>query len=240
MSHPNLQPNHPRKRTGGFTLIELMVVILIIGIIAGVLTVAVTGAFGKGRQSEAESTIRLLSASIDTFESTLGLYPPSSVEALGRALGVSATDPNSTNKGIEALVLALRGKALPTGALLSDNDFNRLRINTDDEGGSEVLTSDPTGVGGTLAAWELKDPWGNPFVYVNFQDEIGYGLDPVIEVIDGSGNRVEIDLEALKTALIDPATGVSAAPIYALWSFGPDGINDYGRGDDIVSWVKIK
>ncbi len=236
-----IQQSSPARRGGrrGLTLIELMVVILIIGIIAGVLTVAVTGAFGKGRDAEAQSTIRLLTAAIDSFEAQMRIYPPSSLDSLSQAIGQPATDPNTTNKGIEALVLALRGRALPSGALLQDDDFNRLRVNTDNADGGEIMTSDPTGAGGNMLAWELRDPWGNPFVYVNFQDEFNSLIDPIIEVIDGTGTQHDIDLQTLKDALIDPATGVSVAPIYALWSFGPDGINDYGKGDDVVSWTKL-
>jgi prepilin-type N-terminal cleavage/methylation domain-containing protein len=226
----------------GFTLVELMVVILIIALLAGVLGVAVVSVFGSGKKTEAESTIRMLSSAITSFETLNKTLPASSISALSMQYdpASAAMDFNATNKGIEALLYSLRAKGLSSGRLLSDEDFDRLRCNTDDEGGAELLAVDFLNAAGTPLLWEVRDPWGNPYVYVNFEDETGMvGLDPILSVMRDDKTIVEVDLQVLKDSLMDPVTGSSRAKRYALWSFGADGENNYGRGDDIVSWVKF-
>jgi len=228
----------------GFTLIELLVVILILSILAGVLGIAVVSVFGSGKKSEAEGTIKLLRAAIESFETHNRVIPSSSMVVLASLFPTpdssGVVDPNTTNKGIETLVYALRAKGLSSGKLLGDEDFDRLRCNTDSDGGAEVIAVNFLNIEGNPLAWEVKDPWGNPYVYVCFNDETTpIGLDPLIPLILADGSTVEIDLTILKEKLIDPDTGMSRARQYALWSFGADGINDYGRGDDIVSWVKF-
>lgn len=233
-----------RRAARGLTLVELMVVILIIAILASVIGFAVSGAFAGGAKAEADGTVRTIKGMIESFRTNYHTVPPSSIGALsihfGRA-GVPVEDPNPTNRGIEALVYVLRSPVLIGGRLLSDEDFNRLQINTDDEEGSELLTDNFLNVPGDPKLYELRDPWGNPFVYVCFADEAGlFGLDQVIPVMLADKTIVEVNLDELKAKLIHPTTGLSVAREYALWSFGPDGVNEYGRGDDIVSWVKIE
>ena len=46
-----LAQTHPRKSKGGFTLIEVLVVIVILAILAGVIVMAVGGVFGNARES---------------------------------------------------------------------------------------------------------------------------------------------------------------------------------------------
>lgn len=237
-------PARPRRfrQSRGFTLVELMVVILIIALLAGVLGVAVVAVFGSGKKAEAEGTVKTLSGAIASFETFYHMPPPGSITALGALLDPASavTDYNPTNKGIEALVYALRAQGTVSGKLISDEDFDRLRINTDGEDGAELLPVDFLNAGGNPLLWEFRDPWGNPLVYVNFRDRTGpAGIDPVISVMRGDGTTVEIDLQTLEDNLKDPATGQSRAKSFALWSFGPDGENNFGRGDDIVSWVKF-
>lgn len=65
------------RRRSGFTLVELLIVISIIGLLAGFLLVAVSNAFKAGRAAETVSEIKSLEAAIQAFETDYGKFPSS-------------------------------------------------------------------------------------------------------------------------------------------------------------------
>jgi general secretion pathway protein G len=70
----------------GFTLVELLVVIIILGLLAGLVGPRLFGRVGQSRQATARAQIELLGAALDQYSLDVGTYPPSSVglEALVR------------------------------------------------------------------------------------------------------------------------------------------------------------
>ena len=65
-------------RLRAFSLVELMVVIVIIGLLAGVATVAVRGYLIRGRQGAARMEIANIMQGLDTYYAIHGKYPTSS------------------------------------------------------------------------------------------------------------------------------------------------------------------
>jgi prepilin-type N-terminal cleavage/methylation domain-containing protein len=65
----------PNRR--GFTLVELLVVIVIIGILAALITVAVSAAMTSARQARILLEIGQLSGAIEQYKAKYGSYPPS-------------------------------------------------------------------------------------------------------------------------------------------------------------------
>ena len=57
-----------RKSKGGFTLIEIMLVIVIIGIIVGIAVPKITGKVGKANDVAARASLKALEAAIQSYE----------------------------------------------------------------------------------------------------------------------------------------------------------------------------
>jgi general secretion pathway protein G len=65
-------------RRSGFTLIELVVVLLILGLIAGLVAPQIMGRVADARQTAAKAQIEMLSAALDNYRLDAGSYPTTS------------------------------------------------------------------------------------------------------------------------------------------------------------------
>ncbi len=65
--------NHRRRKA--FSLVELMIVIVIIGLLAGVVTVNVRGYLIRAKQNVARQEISTIVRGLETFYATYGRYP---------------------------------------------------------------------------------------------------------------------------------------------------------------------
>ncbi len=81
----------PTKTPGGFTLIEIMVVVIIIGILAALVGPQLFGRVGKSRQTAAQSQIELFGVALDNFRLDMGRYP-----STAEGLAVLQTNPGLT------------------------------------------------------------------------------------------------------------------------------------------------
>src|SRR3954468_21822513 len=70
--HPASRILHPR----GFTLVELLVVITIIGILAALITVAAVGALKKARQTEIKAEINQMDGGFNEVKNKSNAFPP--------------------------------------------------------------------------------------------------------------------------------------------------------------------
>ena len=224
----------------GFTLVEIMVVIGIILLLASVLLVSFTGVFSKSKAAQTTATIETLKSGVEGYQTRWGRPPPSNMHDLGILVNYpSLVDPNNRNVGIETLVLALRSKReqgpYMDGPLMQDD---KRRTNLDvDTTMEEVAAPDYLDLeeGSSIDLFEIVDAWGNPLVYIDtttlMQGNFQY------EVTLASGETTTINATEAQDALRHPTTGQFPTG-YVIWSFGEDGVNNYGRGDDITSWAK--
>ncbi len=67
--------NYPLR---GFTIIELLIVISIIGVLVGIATFALQGAQRAGRDAKRKSDLAQISAAVELYRSSCRTYPPSS------------------------------------------------------------------------------------------------------------------------------------------------------------------
>lgn len=65
----------PRDFRSGFSLVELMVVIVIIGLLAGIVTVSVRSYLVAGKQSVARTEMAKIAQALETFYTAYDRYP---------------------------------------------------------------------------------------------------------------------------------------------------------------------
>lgn len=63
----------------GFTLVELLAVITIIGLLAGMLIPAIAGAVGRAKEAACQAELNLLATALTNFKAKYGEYPPSRI-----------------------------------------------------------------------------------------------------------------------------------------------------------------
>ncbi len=78
-------------RRSGFTLVELLVVITIIGILAGLILPAVQRAREAARRMQCASNIRQIGVALQTYEGTYKTFPPGFIS---QTTGVWSGQPN--------------------------------------------------------------------------------------------------------------------------------------------------
>lgn len=93
-SNPMARPNQPGR--GGFSMIELLIVITIIAILAGFLLSAVNGGITRARVAQVVAEMKNLEQGIRQFEAEFGTQPPSFILLYER--GAFLTSGNSWNQ----------------------------------------------------------------------------------------------------------------------------------------------
>lgn len=72
-------PQQPRRTLAGFTLLELLVVVAIIGLLAALVGPRVFGHVAKSEATTAKAQLEAFSRALDTYRLDTGSYPDSAV-----------------------------------------------------------------------------------------------------------------------------------------------------------------
>lgn len=195
-----------RARRRGFTLVEMLVVIGIIAILAGIAVPAISAVRTRSQVSATEAFFDQLGLAIEQYKTEFGDYPPSRFRRLG------LEKSNGKNEGIECLV---RCVATATGAdPYIDLAAHRLG-NTDGDALTAVGAVSPN-------LEEIVDPWGNPLVYLHNAD-----YDRGDTLTFAAGGTATVAASKGDTGQFHGLT------TYQLFSAGPDG--EANTDDDIRS-----
>ena len=206
-----------RRARAGFTLVELLAVILILSILVWALTKGLFDAMGATKRQTTEQLLAKLGAAAEHYQREEGKYPPSSFEP-GQEVG-----NDGRNVGIEAFVVALFSNKFEAGGLLED--VRDTLVNTDADSSPRQLTDFAT-----RELLEVPDAWDNPVAYIERTDY-------------SATNRRYLTLEA-KTSEEQESAPVPfknartgqfyAAQTFQFISAGEDG--RFGTDDDVTTF----
>lgn len=199
-------------RRGGFTLLELMIVLVIISLLSAAFLVVGGRVFSHSTERECRSRLQQLAVMIESYRTIEGAYPDDRLPA-----GVAA---NAHNAGAEALFVQFyrpdyRGE-------LPNQDW---LVNSDGDLTTRTLTRL-----NARELWELGDPWGNPIAYfesLHYEEARG--------VVYLAGMAEDSPEEQTVAPQRDLRTGGWEEPgKFQLISAGEDGL--FGTEDDRTHW----
>ena len=182
----------PRDSCSAFTIIELLIVMAVIIVLAGLVLGTSNYVQKKGARSRAEAEIAAMSAALESYKADNGIYPDSP--------GLDArTDfyPNAGNKAAyetasQALYIALS----------SDTNLNRTKENT--ETGKSYFAFKANMLSPQqqdLAVTGIRDPFGNTYGYSTAnQADPNKGYNPTFDLWSTAGNRDVSESEAVYLA----------------------------------------
>lgn len=165
------------KSESGFTLIELMIVIIIIGILSGVLIAIINpvAASNKARDANTKASINKLALGVGGFVSAEGRIP-NEVEFLSEFQSITANGATCTVAANTDCQFSITGSALPTGgtAGCGANGWSGAAANQcyyfycgGDDGGSTTAPASCTSPVGTTTTFKiLAKSFGTANVYM--------------------------------------------------------------------------
>jgi general secretion pathway protein G len=104
------------KQDKGFTLVELLIVIVILGILATVTVFAVTGITNKGKTSACQSDLKVLQTAEEAYNAQNGVYTDqATLKSSGLLHAVSPNFSVSTQGSGATATYTLTGLNVPGG-----------------------------------------------------------------------------------------------------------------------------
>lgn len=155
--------------TFGFTVIEILVVMTIILVLAGLILATSSYVHNKGARSRAEAEIAAMSAALENYKADNGVYPsdPTSTEKLKANLDPDGGDPSKFVDSGRFLYVQLSGDSdgNPTNGIESKSYFGTaLKPN--------MLSPNPPGVN-----TYIHDPFGYCYGYSTIKSANPAGTD---------------------------------------------------------------
>jgi prepilin-type N-terminal cleavage/methylation domain-containing protein len=200
-----------KSEAGAFTLIELLTVIAIIGILAGIIIPTVGSVKKSANKSKTKVQFSQWASSIELFRQEYGYYP-----------SVATSDKLDPTK----FLAALTGKDY-SGAIAADLNGNKRKLSFYSVSDSELVKNATTGA----VTNEIVDAFGNSQIAVYVDTNLDGIVVPVAGKLD-VGNSVEGSTSNTYSPSTSdfPAAGVRAGVVFYSAGAGSS------SGDYVLSW----
>lgn len=210
------QHRQHRPQHGGFTLVELMIVIAIIGLLAAVLLPNIMSARDAAGDAATEAVFLRLETACDTFQRKNGYFPPDNLKSPEAGRQPEWKPDNGQNTGIESFV-AFVSQSGGGGSDFSDLGDKLTNTDKDDNGIELPRLHRKDRV-------EIADAWGTPLAYFT-----KFSMDKPQSVVG-------IDGEMMAVSAVRRAGGdYHGMGKFQFVSAGKD--HNFGTKDDLV-WPK--
>jgi prepilin-type N-terminal cleavage/methylation domain-containing protein len=225
---PRPRPARPAHADAGFSFVEILVVMSIIAVLAGLSVVVVQIMARKGPEMKTKTLLQRVVPATEQWKNQFHAYPPTNPQNIFTVTNLPSTKvarlPSTDNLGIRSLYLCLRLSAFRGNVELNDEDL----MNTDDAALDKPLEgmTSPN-------LFEIKDAWGNPLVYINSQQYDEYTKNPPTYVFTDPTTD-EPQRLPVKPWRSEKTGAFEQARSYQLFSVGPDG--QPNTEDDLKAW----
>lgn len=130
--------NQIKNRQAGFTIVELLVVIVVIGILASITIVAYNGVTNRAKTVKAQSNAAVIQRKAEAFNGLVGTYPT----AVAATTGFSTASPADTSVSLQGSGIVFA--AISTTAPTNENTVEYLPCTT------------PSGAGAKVGYWDYS------------------------------------------------------------------------------------
>ncbi len=177
---PSLEQFRRRRteegREDGLTLIEVLIVIVILGIMAGIVVFAVQSLTSSGIQPSCSTDFKTVETALEAYKAQMGGCPEGGGVTNGAGTAPPSLTVGSPETGTDAVANLLTGSDVSGGLDANHN----------------TTTNIASPSGSPVGPW-LKDTPVNPDRYQIYVSNVGNGT---IVVLDGDGNVVGTDVSA--------------------------------------------
>lgn len=162
-----------KNQAAGFTLIEVIVIVAILAILAGILAPMIFRQIDDAKLTRAEADCKSISSAILVFRKDLGVWP--------NRMGAGCPEATQLMRGEGNLPTELAAMSFLSANVMNFNDV----LMTDDEG-----CYTPALYKGPYLPNVSADPWGNSYVVAANNFETG-NTDPVFVFSAGPNGTME-------------------------------------------------
>ncbi len=218
-------------RRTGFTMVELLIVILVIGILMGIVAYSITSLSERARLSNTEGLLDQIKSALQSYYNDFKKFPPDGFDQ-------TVTAPNGKALRGTACLAYFLGWVYRDGGKLKHFQLKKTRWDAEgNESSTQVNEGKPymeLKENQLTPSGEIKDGWGNAMHYDCLEE-------------DDNGN-VQFSRQASASVHLppipkyhgpDPRTARGAGKgfnpgRYDIWSNGPDGHEEGAKADDDV------